>query len=100
MKAHLEITWKAEEDDAGNNWLAVYELVMPVQKNDIRDKGDGFMRLEIGKTKVRVGAKEFPINKEGDVETPFRDGCHAKWDAETLAVEAWAVYGNRKTRIA
>lgn len=98
MKPRLEITW-ARSTEPGYDWLATYELVLPVRATDIRDEEHrrGFLRIPMGAT--RRGGSQEPIDKDGNVETPFRDGCHIRWDAAVLGLEAWAVYGDRRTQI-
>lgn len=97
MKPVLELTWK-KATEKGFNWRAEYELVIPVREIDVRSK-DGVFRVKLGGTNVETTQKGFPI-EDGKVSVPYRDGAHMKWDAEALGLEAWAVYGETRTRIA
>lgn len=45
------------------------------------------------------GGDRAPIDDNGFVETPFRDGAHALWDRETLGLRAWAVYKKTRTEV-
>ena len=49
-------------------------------------------------TTMREGGGREPLNGE-EVDTPFRDGCHAQWDADVLNIPAYAVYGKRHTKV-
>lgn len=62
------------------SWLCSYELVLPVDKYDIRNDryGVGFILVPISQTKI--GTSRIP--QSGD--TPFRDGSHAFWDSKEL----------------
>lgn len=98
-KACLEITWQKAEGEG--EWVAAYELVLPVHPGDIRDgeHKKGYIRVPISSTKTHVTSKFFPIDEKGMIETPFRDFHHALWDAKTLNLEAWVVYGDQRQRI-
>lgn len=68
------------------NWQCVYSLILPLAEFDIRrESHDDEMRVQINVTKCQRGdtiAK--PIDADGEVETPFRDGMHAKWDSDAI----------------
>lgn len=89
---------KSEEE--GYDWLATYSLRLPLGENDIRreDKRtrDGFLYLEMGSTKVTCSGTP---DQYGQVSTPYRDGCHIKWDARILMLPAYAVYGEKVTTL-
>jgi len=99
IKPCLEITWQKAEGEG--EWVANYELVLPVHAGDIRDgeHHKGYIRVPISKTKTHVTSKFFPVDQKGVIETPFRDFSHARWDARTLGIEAWVVYGDQRQRI-
>jgi hypothetical protein len=96
-KPRLELTWQKVNENG--DWYAAYELVVPVKDGDIRNDGTGHFRAKMGGTKVNTTAKNFPLDENGQVETPFRDGVHLMWDAGLLGVEAWAIYKDVKTKI-
>lgn len=97
-KARLEISWQKAEGEG--NWVAAYDLILPVHPGDIRDeKEEGYIRVPISKTKVNTTARDFPVDKDGRIDTPFRDHAHALWDAKTLGLEPWVVYGDKRQRI-
>jgi len=81
----LEFRWTNESGDAVN-WVCAYSIVIPLAEHDIR-RGEDDERteiiLQIASTKVTMGRPRLPLI-EGCVETPFRDGCHAKWDKAAL----------------
>ena len=86
----LEFRWEriSEDGDFGRfNWKCVYSLVLPLGEHDIRSTDvEGNPRekaLEIGVTRSNIGHGYSPV-REGKVETPFRDGTHAKWDCDAL----------------
>jgi hypothetical protein len=74
----------------GASWISrecIYSLVIPLRELDIRhtdNPGNPTEKtLEIGRTEVNGGNGEPPMN-DGMVNTPFRDGAHARWDNESL----------------
>jgi hypothetical protein len=87
-KAYLELRWERKAED-GYDWFCHYELIVP------RLKG-GTVRTALGGT--RRGGDREPL-WDGKVDTPFRDGAHAQWDAETLGLKAWAVYGEMRSDV-
>ena len=98
MKPCLEITWR--KDAGEGDWIADYELVLPLRELDMRRKnGSDVLRVSLGGTEVHTGNPIFPIEVDGSVAIPFRDGAHVKWDAQVLGLEAFAVYGNLRTPI-
>lgn len=85
----LELRW----EKTGETWEereCAYNLVMPLGEHDIRREGpDGdkvrdCMTLEIGRTRVNGGGKYLCVPDDGHIDTPFRDGTHAKWDSDAL----------------
>lgn len=78
----------------GETWAqreCIYSLVFPLREHDIRkeDENGKIITLEhfaeIGRTKVNGGRGDAPIFN-GNVDTPYRDGAHSKWDREALGV--------------
>lgn len=96
----LEITWikvADEREPSEFNYNTKYELVLEVDANDIRADDNGECRILIGETNIDRGTE--PIDENGNVETPYRDGAHLCWDAVRLNLPGYAVYGNRSTKI-
>lgn len=88
-RAWIELRWEEKHED-GYDWYCHYELIVPLL--------DGrTMRTALGGTKR--GGEKPPIWEEGVVDTPFRDGVHAKWDSRALGLKAWAVYGAARTEV-
>ncbi len=83
--ARLQLRW-TPDGDTKDSWMCFYELLLPLDKHDIRREGaDGekvrdCMVWEICKT--RVGRTTVPCAK--GFEAPFRDGAHAHWDSQKL----------------
>jgi len=85
-----------------------YELVVMLGGHDIRrDLADGeqrsrYMAIPLGGTR-RGGSGRDPLmtNDRGEVvvDTPFRDGSHILWDAAQLRLPAYAVWGDRFTKL-
>lgn len=91
-EARLELRWERTPDDLEWPWMCHYELVMPLSDGRV-------MRAKLGGTR-RGGDDRVPIDpRDGTVETPFRDGAHARWDGATLGLKAWAVCGDTKTEV-
>jgi len=101
----LELRWVK----IGKTWdkrECIYEIVIPLQENDIRcEDADGkkvrcVIRAELGRTKVEGGIQdgESPA-REGFVDTPFRDGCHAQWDAAVMNLPVFATCGKKYSQI-
>lgn len=85
-----------------------YEMVVLLGEYDIRrDAPDGeqrsrYMAIPLGGTR-RSGSGLDPLttNECGEVivDTPFRDGSHILWDAAQLKLPAYAVWGDRFTKL-
>lgn len=75
-------TWRERE--------CIYSLVLPLGEYDIRrEDGEGNKvrsetKAELGRTRVTGGKGTPPIWDDGIVESPFRDGAHAKFDNDAL----------------
>ena len=90
----LELRWW--QLDEPEHWRCDYVLVLPCA--DGRDEqGHGWIRVPMGTT-MRESVKA-PINEEGAVEMPFRDGVHCRRDAYILGIPAYAIYGEMRTRL-
>ena len=92
-RSYLEIRWERKIMD-GDEWIVPYELVAAMN--------GGVVRASLGGT--RVGSAKEPLSvgpnvPEILVDTPFRDGAHARWDALALGIRAYAVYGTYRTDI-
>lgn len=80
----LELRW-SRTDDARYEWKCVYALVIPLSEYDIRAENEqSEYFVPINTTKASIG-RGSPIY-DGKVETPYRDGCHAKWDRAALGL--------------
>lgn len=93
----LELEWKP----ISNDWEereCIYSLVIPLREHDIRreDNNKSELKIEIGRTTVKGG--RYPVNN-GKVDTPFRDGVHAMWDAKILNLPVWAVCDTYATNV-
>ena len=69
----------------------IYSLVLPLDEDDIRAENEDGKRvrdeleIKIGTTEVtRYGTPSPPIYSDGVVETPYRDGTHARLDNASL----------------
>lgn len=86
----LQLRWECDEADSYER-ICHYELVLPLQKYDIRRDlaPSGFAAIPLGRTKVSGGLGVF---LDGKVEEPFRDGAHARWDATLFGLPVYAVW--------
>ena len=91
----LELRWsKAEGQEAWGHSICQYGLVMPLREHDIRReswKTEDIMSENdevfyvFGTTKVTRSETRTPYDSRMNVvDTPFRDGAHALWDANIL----------------
>lgn len=81
----LQLRWRkptAKEKKrsfCGCDWTCVYEIVLPLDRHDIRwKKRRPELVKELGRT--FVGTDRVP----DATESPFRDGAHAAWDSKAL----------------
>lgn len=81
----LEFEWVPSEQCGWETKWCIYWLVLELGHVDIRAEGeDGKLGvlleryIPMGETKI-TGSDKRPV-WNGKVETPFRDGAHAKWD--------------------
>jgi hypothetical protein len=99
----LQFTWvlQGEQEDMYNT-VCLYTLVLPLRDSDIRCEGEEGAKVRrewhalIGAT--RIGGNT-PLIHGNRVDTPFRDGAHANWDAEKLGLQVWAVCDRTTSRI-
>lgn len=66
-------------------WDCFYELILPVDKYDIRNEhyDVGFIIIPISWCR-RGSSRENTPCQHGVTDTPFRDGAHAYWDSKEL----------------
>lgn len=85
----LEFEW-IKTGESWANRECIYSLVLPLGEYDIRrEDGEGNKvrsetKAQLGRTKVTGGKDTPPIWEDGTVDTPFRDGAHAKFDNKAL----------------
>ena len=85
----LQLRWA--QTGGPHDWACIYEIVIPVGANDVRNAGDDVFVRELGRTRMLGG----PIEAPDQVDAPFRDGAHARWDAAALGLPAYAMHGAR-----
>lgn len=74
--ARLQLSWERQPEDKEWPWLCKYELIVPLTAG-------GEIRTSLGGT--RVGStRPTMVYEDGKIDTPFRDGAHARWDSEAL----------------
>lgn len=91
----LQLRWTPSEHP-GWTWACHYELVLPLDKYDIRAEQEGprggkrpsltELVVPIKAPSLRSGGSTPCTAQNGDryCDTPFRDGAHAQWDAKVL----------------
>lgn len=87
----LQLRWASAEPNEHNyQWQCHYELILPLREGDIR-RGEEEQELKelvvaLKEPTVR-GSNSIPCRtRDGEYyyDAPYRDGVHAKWDAEVL----------------
>lgn len=98
----LQLTW---EHIGGDEWRVRYELIIPVGRHDIRaeanaDSSDlkGYITAPLSRG-TTVTSSRNPIERDGVLSAPFRDGAHAQWDSIALGIPAFVVYKDVYRRI-
>jgi hypothetical protein len=77
----LEFRW-SKDGDTWNKRICTYALVLPLGEYDIRrEQEDGKVNdfSVVLSTTCVSGGKGIPMSEE-EIDTPYRDGAHAKWD--------------------
>lgn len=97
----LQLTWRKPNKRelrkksylGAPDWMCDYQLILPVGDGDIRKPKDGSeVAIRLGQTRITTSATEV-------FHTPFRDGCHAQWDAKALGgLPIFVVGSDGKTR--
>lgn len=86
----LVLLWKRNHREP-RKWECKYFLAIPCSRFDIRAEGK-CVRAELGGTSIHFGsAARTPLEDDGSIYTPFRDGVHVKYDATALGLPAYAV---------
>jgi len=85
----LEIVWDHEEGSM--EWTARYRLVYGHLLDDI-------VLVPLGQTKVSGRMRE-PVDADGTIDLPFRDGAHLHHDCEHLNLRAFVRYGSHVCEI-
>src|SRR5690554_5698969 len=79
----LQIRCEHEEGDYFNQtWI--YELVY-------EHFVDGVVKVKLGETKRESGSGVQPVNEDGTLDLPIRDGAHIKHDSIHLNLPAFAI---------
>ena len=87
----LEIVWHDRgSKHRGYRWLIRYDLVKYHLVGEIN-------RIPMGST--QSDSTRPPITPDGEVDLPFRDGAHIKFDALELGLPAFAIYGDSVTEL-
>jgi hypothetical protein len=79
----LEMVWE-QTDERRQEWHAYYRLVYKHLLDDI-------ILVPLGQTRVG-GHMDTPVNSDGSIQIPFRDGAHIDHDAEQLSLRAFVRY--------
>lgn len=92
----LQLRWEANTGDSRYSWLCHYELVLPLDKYDIRGEQEGprggrrpnltELLVPIKEPTLR-GSNGTPCTAQDGsryYDAPYRDGAHAAWDAKVL----------------
>lgn len=88
---------EAGKEPDRNVFVCFYELVMPLRELDIRRENEegkdvkSVLRLPIS-VSASCGGRDTRINRDGNVDTPYRDGSHARWDSLVLRLPIYATY--------
>lgn len=91
----LQLTWRCIGPE---EYMVDYALLMRAEPGDIRDSQKvGYLCLPLGGTKA--GRPVPPIREDGSVDTPRWDGVHILRDSVALGIPAYAVYGQRSTKL-
>ena len=81
----LEIRW--ERYDGGRyEWVAKYNFIHQHLLGH-------FVIVPMGFTKCGMGSERSPLEADGKVYVPWRDGCHIRHDMASLKLPGFAVYG-------
>ena len=93
----LQLRWVPHTDSPHWQWECHYELVLKLDKYDIRAevyKGDRMLKRRLRELVVPMkppsvrGSDATPCGPSADgsryCDTPYRDGAHAKWDSRQV----------------
>ena len=76
----LQLRWLEAGEE---RWECRYELVLPLRKHDARnDAGKNHAVIRFSST-IRT-SRAAPCTEGNRCDMPFRDGAHARWDAEVF----------------
>lgn len=88
----FELEW-IKVDESWATRECIYSIVIPLGEYDARrgnksgEEVRSEVKAEIGRTRVTSFRGMAPIHDNGEVDTPFRDGAHAKFDRDALGVD-------------
>jgi hypothetical protein len=94
----LQLVWE-DRGEEGGSFLSVchYLLVFPVGLYDIRNfseaEGTGYTAVRMGETNCRGGSRRESL------ETPYRDGAHARWDSALFGFPVYVSRGREWQRV-
>lgn len=96
----LELKWERHKENP-MRMMCYYVLVLPGGANDVRKSGDETeARNLMWWTDCGAGINGYPedtdmILPNGEMEVPYRDGMHARWDSYALRIPAYVVYKDK-----
>ena len=96
----IELRWR-RTNEIKFNWCCDYFLILALKKEDIRVDQSKPNPLEYW-VKIGEGTRVSCVHPVscGRVDTPFRDGAHAKWDSDQLGrIPIYAVCENIATNV-
>lgn len=100
----LELRWDADDAPPPDGYpvgtrACRYLLVMPLDQWDIRREDEnGEQVRDAFETELRCTVRSFGNPQlvwleSNSVDTPYRDGAHARWDSHVLKIPAFATAG-------
>lgn len=92
----LELRWH-KLGGTQNKYRCEYSFVLPITQGDAREGSyvchGSELRFEMGWTEVDGRQEDsFPLDKDGVLHVPFRDGHHIAWDSHMTKFPAYVVW--------
>lgn len=88
----LVLKWRRRGD---YEWHCEYFMSLPLQEHDIRRPARGYLKLQLGGTLLSKSSQERTPDFYGEIETPFRDGAHIRFDMERLRLPGFVTYNGK-----